>query len=106
MRTLNERDKLLRQARRQPERVVDRLLEAEQQVEKLRARVRQLEDRLACNSTNSSRPPSSDGLAKPPPPRSLRMGPGPVLYALTTTGRRSTRTLLMRLRSTSTTVSR
>ena len=76
MRTLSRREELLRQARRQPERVVDRLLEVEQQVEKLRAKVRQLEDRLACDSTNSSRPPSSDGLAKPPPPRSLRRKTG------------------------------
>jgi len=76
MRTLNEREELLRQARRQPERVVDRLLEAEQQVEKLCAKVRQLEDRLACDSTNSSLPPASDGLAKPSPPRSLRRKTG------------------------------
>ena len=76
MRTLSRREELLRQARCQPERVVDRLLEAEQQVEKLRAKVRQLEDRLACDSTNSSRPPSSDGLDKPPSPRSLRRKTG------------------------------
>ena len=37
----------------------------------LRAKVKSLEDKLAVNSTNSSKPPSKDDF-KPPPNRSLR----------------------------------
>lgn len=75
MRVLNRREELLRQARRQPEVVVDQLLALEQQVEVLQAKVRQLEDRQALNSSNSSQPPASEGLAKPPS-RSLRQKTG------------------------------
>jgi transposase len=45
------------------------------QVAALTARVAELERRLGLNSRNSSKPPSSDGLAKPPP-KSLRKGSG------------------------------
>jgi transposase len=41
------------------------------QIEVLQAQVAELRRRLGLNSTNSSKPPSSDGLGKPPP-RSLR----------------------------------
>lgn len=47
MRALTRRQQLLRQARRQPEVVVDQLLAVEQQVQDLLAKVRQLEDRQA-----------------------------------------------------------
>ncbi len=67
MRILTPREELLLQARRHPEDVVDQLLAVQQQVKDLLAKIRKLEDCQALNSTNSSKPPSSDGLAKPAP---------------------------------------
>ena len=44
----------------------------QQQTAALTTRLKQLEDRLGKDSHNSSKPPSSDGLAKKPNPKSLR----------------------------------
>ena len=41
-------------------------------IKQLEARIRELELRLNKNSSNSSKPPSSDGLSKPPKTTSLR----------------------------------
>jgi len=46
------------------------------EVVELKAEVSELKRRLAQNSRNSSRPPSSDGLSKPPTPKSLRRPSG------------------------------
>jgi transposase len=67
--------------------VIDQLREANARLEAanaeqarliatLKARVAGLERRLGKDSSNSSRPPSSDGLGKPPAPRRQRRGGG------------------------------
>jgi transposase len=65
----------LSQARRHPEEVVDQLLAAEQQVKDLQAQVCKLKESQSQNSSNSGKPPSSDGLTKPSP-RNLRKKTG------------------------------
>ena len=58
--------------------VIDQLREANARLAAanaaLAARVAELERRLGRDSSNSSRPPSSDGLGKPPAPRRERHG--------------------------------
>lgn len=52
-----------------------KLCQLRHEVSALRRQVKELKARLALNSTNSSKPPSTDGLAKPPP-KSLRTKTG------------------------------
>ncbi|WP_248846454.1 DUF6444 domain-containing protein, partial [Fluoribacter gormanii] len=49
-----------------------RIAEQEKRVTQQAARIAELEKRLNKNSSNSSNPPSSDGLRKPPRTTSLR----------------------------------
>jgi transposase len=52
--------------------LITRNQELESQVRKLESRVRELEAQIAKNSSNSGKPPSSDGLKKPPKTTSQR----------------------------------
>jgi hypothetical protein len=60
--------------------VIDQVREANAEqarlIATLQARVAELERRLGKDSSNSSRPPSQDGLGKPPAPRQQRRGGG------------------------------
>lgn len=69
------REELLVLAKHNPEVLVDIILNLQEQVLSLAKRVEQLEQQLSKNSHNSSKPPSSDGLAKPNP-KSLRKRTG------------------------------
>ena len=60
------REELLIIAKSNPETLVDIILVFQEQVQTLTKRVTDLEQRLNQNSKNSSKPPSSDGLAKKP----------------------------------------
>lgn len=64
---MRTREQLLRQVRTHPETVVEEFLKLQDQIQTLQARVQDLEGRLAKNSQNSSKPPSSDGYLKPAP---------------------------------------
>ena len=69
------REELLALAIHQPEAVVERVLFLEEQLLNSQAENLELKGRLSLNSTNSSKPPSSDGLKKPVS-RSLRTKTG------------------------------
>jgi len=74
---LSRRQQLFEWARAGLSKVIDLLLRLEAEVRQLRQQVKELKARLALNSTNSSKPPSSDGLAKATPkPQSLRTPTG------------------------------
>src|SRR5208337_2076210 len=72
---LSRRQQLFELARTALDNLVDLVLRLEAEVCDLRRQVKELKARLALNSRNSSKPPSSDGLAKPPP-KSLRQKSG------------------------------
>ena len=57
---------------RHQEELTSLILKQGEQIRQLAARIQALEDQLAKNSRNSSKPPSSDGLKKKPTTRGLR----------------------------------
>lgn len=61
---------------RGPEAVVELVLGLAEQIAILQAQVKELEDRLATNSRNSSKPPSTDPPGSKPSPKSLRQPSG------------------------------
>ncbi|MEA2014634.1 MAG: IS66 family transposase [Thermodesulfobacteriota bacterium] len=69
------REGLLLVVKSNPEALVDIIMALQEQVQTLTKRVVELEQRLNKNSRNSSKPPSSDGPAKPRP-KSLRKRSG------------------------------
>ena len=69
------REELLPLARSHPEALVDIILVLQERLGQLEQRVQEWEGQLARNSSNSGRPPSSDGLSKPCP-KSLRTPSG------------------------------
>jgi transposase len=72
---MSRRQQLWKLARTCLAKLIDLLLRLEKEVRDLRRQVKELKGRLALNSRNSSKPPSSDGLAKPAP-KSLRQKTG------------------------------
>jgi transposase len=72
---LSRRQQLWELARTALDKLVELVLRLEAEVRQLRRQVQELKARQALNSTNSSRPPSSDGLAKAAP-KSLRTPTG------------------------------
>jgi len=65
------REELLVLAKHNPEALVDIILPLQEESLSLKKRIEELEQQLSKNSSNSSKPPSSDGPAKPKP-KSLR----------------------------------
>ena len=61
---------------RHQEELTSLILKQGEQIRQLAARIQALEDQLAKNSRNSSKPPSSDGLKKKPTKRGLRKPSG------------------------------
>ena len=72
---MSRRQQLVQLARSGLRALIALVLRLEAQVRELRRQLQELKDRLALNSRNSSKPPSSDGLAKPAP-QSLRLRTG------------------------------
>src|SRR5207244_6970271 len=64
--TKDEELQALREENRMLKALVAELLPLKEQLAQANARIKELEDRVAQDSRTSSKPPSSDGLARPP----------------------------------------
>jgi transposase len=64
--TKDEELHALREENRLLKKLVAELLPLKEQLEEAQARIKDLEGRLAQDSRTSSKPPSADGLARPP----------------------------------------
>lgn len=73
---MSRRQELWKMAKTGLAALVDLMLRLEAQILQLRQEIKELKDRLALNSRNSGKPPSSDGLAKKSAPKSLRTKTG------------------------------
>jgi transposase len=72
---MSRREELWKMARSSLAMLVDLVLRLEVQLVQMRQEIKALKDRLALNSRNSGKPPSTDGLDKPAP-KSLRKKTG------------------------------
>lgn len=61
---MNRREELFKLARQGLASLIDLVLALEAQVRELRGQIKEVKDRLALNSRNSSKPPCTDGLSK------------------------------------------
>ena len=75
---MSRRQQLLKLAKGGMGLLIQLVLQLEAQLRALQRQIQQLKDQLALTSRNSGKPPSSDGLAKPPRPwpSSLRQKTG------------------------------
>ncbi len=75
-RTIESLNTLLENSQQSVTALNDTILQMQHTIDELNAQIADLREKLNKNSRNSSKPPSSDGLSKPPAPKSLRSTSG------------------------------